>query len=115
MLIKSHCRHSKIKEGPLTVAGTDVDTSTLSKGDHDSETYPLSRKQVLLALFLCMYLGWNDGGLGALLPRIQRFYDLYCSIAHLCHVHDRLVNVPLIDKVGFRKRSQYMVRLRSRQ
>jgi len=54
----------------------------------------------------------NDGGLGALLPRIQRFYhvracvaalqtdrliiagQLYCSIAHLCYVHGMVVLRP---------------------
>ena len=78
-----------IEEGVLKEADVNHDDTILDEivsRDHNSvsgETFPLFHKQVvkeriqLLALFLCMYLlGWNDGGLGALLPRIQQFYHV---------------------------------------
>ncbi|KIM36781.1 hypothetical protein M413DRAFT_20429 [Hebeloma cylindrosporum] len=90
----------------------------------DNETTPLVQSDKLLSkkqerkariqfLALCwslFVLGWTDGTVGPLLPRIQEFYDVgYATVSWIfvfgCTgiVFGALMNMPLTDKLGFGK------------
>ena len=92
-IIFSHFQRDKvptIEKGVVNVTDTDLDFIALSKGivthNHnvmDGMAFQPSRRHVakariqLIALCFCMYLlGWNDGSIGPLLPRIQRVYHV---------------------------------------
>ena len=79
-----------IEEGVVNVTGTNLDFIALNRGvathDHnamDGMAFQPSRRHTakariqLIALCFCMYLlGWNDGSVGPLLPRIQNTYHV---------------------------------------
>ncbi|KAF8630980.1 hypothetical protein AX15_002703 [Amanita polypyramis BW_CC] len=107
-------------EGVVSATGADLDFIAMNRttvtNNRNLESQ-LSRRHVskeriqLLALCFCMYLlGWNDGSVGSLLPRIQHAYHASYVVVSLIFVMSTigfiiggLINVPLNDRLGFGK------------
>ncbi|KAF8234569.1 MFS general substrate transporter [Tricholoma matsutake] len=95
---------------------TKVDSQTVT--DTSATVSAPSRKQVnktrfqFIALCWTLFLaGWNDGSIGPLLPRIQKFYNvvgftmvsLIFVVACVGYISGALANLPLSDQLGLGK------------